>query len=544
MNSFEQFIESSARSYLQSVVYIDDKIYQPSSNDKVSVDGLPPVRSPFVSEENVSNEATSARVDDLVDSNVDDPESKYAHPKQLTESFAQMGIVCALYQPSENASVDENSTIFKLCQSADIVVLDWELYEDGGSKVSQLIANLIKQSAADQPHHVRTCAIYTNQPNLMLLASILRKRLGEAGCIESQLDDTKLQLYSGATRISILGKPHILGRPEHIEMKYVVGEDKLAERLLTDFWKMHTGLLSGFALQGLASIRKNTKRLLDKFSSDLDGAFLLHRALVKPLDREALEELPELLAGELAAILEDSLLNGFNYESVNEAIESLPLEIPDMVTNFTQQSQFRLNLKNGNCTKSELKTYTSMVGSSSCEKLSILFNNRTQYAQAPQRLKFGTVVKQPKVVKKYPKDDSEGEWDYSICLMPICDSRDKSKAGQGITYPFWRLHDKAKNAKLAALVIEDDNSTISLYVGGKIRDNLWLSNVRLGDDGWAKPESDSLKYDVIDQTSEIYWVAQLKPLHAQRIALHVGSEASKVGVTESEWLRLVHQKSS
>jgi hypothetical protein len=106
------------------------------------------------------------------------------------------------------------------------------------------------------------------------------------------------------------------------------------------------------------------------------------------------------------------------------------------------------------------------------------------------------------------------------------------------------LHDKAKNAKLAALVIEDDNSTISLYVGGKIRDNLWLSNVRLGDDGWAKPESDSLKYDVIDQTSEIYWVAQLKPLHAQRIALHVGSEASKVGVTESEWLRLVHQKSS
>lgn len=544
MNSFEQFIVSSARSYLQSVVYIDDKIYQPSSNDKVSVDGLPPVRGPFVSEENVSNEATSARVDDLVDSNVDDPESKYAHPKQLTESFAQMGIVCALYQPSENASVDENSTIFKLCQSADIVVLDWELYEDGGSTVSKLIANLIKQSAADQPHHVRLCAIYTNQPNLMLLASILRKRLGEAGCIESKLDDTKLQLYSGATRISILGKPHILGRPEHIEMKYVVGEDKLAERLLTDFWKMHTGLLSGFALQGLASIRKNTKRLLDKFSSDLDGAFLLHRALVKPLDREALEELPELLAGELAAILEDSLLNGFNYESVNEAIESLPLEIPDMVTNFTQQSQFRLNLKNGNCTKSELKTYTSMVGSSSCEKLSILFNNRTQYAQAPQRLKFGTVVKQPKVVKKYPNDDSESEWDYSICLMPICDSRDKSKAGQGITYPFWRLHDKAKNAKLAALVIEDDNSTISLYVGGKIRDNLWLSNVRLGDDGWAKPESDSLKYDVIDQTSEIYWVAQLKPLHAQRIALHVGSEASKVGVTESEWLRLVHQKSS
>ena len=44
MNSFDQFIESSARSYLQSVVYIDDRIYLPSSKDKNSVDGLPPSR--------------------------------------------------------------------------------------------------------------------------------------------------------------------------------------------------------------------------------------------------------------------------------------------------------------------------------------------------------------------------------------------------------------------------------------------------------------------------------------------------------------------
>jgi hypothetical protein len=127
--------------------------------------------------------------------------------------------------------------------------------------------------------------------------------------------------------------------------------------------------------------------------------------------------------------------------------------------------------------------------------------------------------------------------------MPICDSRNKSAAGKGMTYPFWRLHDNAKKGKLAALVIEDDHSTVSLYMGGKIRDNLWLVNIKLGDDGWAKPDPNSLKYEVIDQTSDIYWVAQLKPLHAQRIALHVGSEASKVGVTESEWLRLVHQKS-
>jgi uncharacterized protein YlbG (UPF0298 family) len=544
MNSFEQFIESSAQSYLQSVVYIDDRIYLPSSNDKVSVDGLPPSRGPFESEEDVSNEASSAIAGELVSSNADDLESEYVHPKQLTESFAEMGIVCALYEPAEGASVDEDSTIFKLCQRADIIVLDWDLSRDNGAKVSELIANLIQQSDEVQPHHFRLCAIYTNQTNLMSTAEALLANLMSAGCQQTKYDQDKLQLVSGATRILILGKPNVPGRIDDIVANFVVEEQHLAKRLLDDFSEMHRGLLSGLALKGLSSIRKNTKRLLDKFNSDLDGAFLLHRALVKQkYDREALEELPELMAGELAAILEDSLLNGFDYESVNEIIQLL--DSRDGESNSDELHQFRQSLIHGNVPqgKNELIRYGKMVGSSSSEKFSILFNNRTQYDQVPQRLKFGTVVKQPKVVRKYPRDDSEGEWDYSICLMPICDSRDTSKAGQGMTYPFWKLHDNAKKAKIAALVIEDDHSTVSLYVGGKIRDNLWLVNMKLGDDGWAKPDPNSLKYEVIDQTSEIYWVAQLKPLHAQRIALYVGSEASKVGVTESEWLRLVHQRS-
>ena len=80
---------------------------------------------------------------------------------------------------------------------------------------------------------------------------------------------------------------------------------------------MHRGLLSGLALKGLSSIRKNTKRLLDKFSGELDGAFILHRALVKKSEQqEALDKLPELLADELSAILEDSLFSDFETESV------------------------------------------------------------------------------------------------------------------------------------------------------------------------------------------------------------------------------------
>jgi hypothetical protein len=164
----------------------------------------------------------------------------------------------------------------------------------------------------------------------------MKRRLEEYVCTEVTLNQDKLQLGSGATTISILGKPRVPGRPAAIVDAYVVEQRDLAARLLRDFCTMHRGLLSGLALKGLSSIRSNTKRLLDKFSTDLDGAFLLHRALVKS-DHEALEELPELLAGELSAILEDDLLNGLDCDLLtNEAIDLLPLTPPNDGSEFSE----------------------------------------------------------------------------------------------------------------------------------------------------------------------------------------------------------------
>jgi hypothetical protein len=544
MNSFDQFIKDSARSYLQSVVYIDDKIYLPSSNDLDADVDLPPVRDPFESAEVASNEQTPSMADKLANRKADDLESNYAHPKQLTESFAEMGIVCALYQPSENAAVDEYSTMFKLCQRADIVVLDWDLSDDDGVKVSKLIANLIKQSDEVHPHHVRLCAIYTNQPNLVSTAKALLANLLSAECHETKFDQDKLQLFSGATRISILGKPKVPGRTDDIVEHFVVEEQYLAKRLLDDFSEMHKGLLSGLALKGLSSIRKNTKRLLDKFTCDLDGSFILHRALVIN-DHEALEELPELLADELSAILEDSLLSDFESESVmSDFIDSLVLTEP-CEGQFNEVS-VRQQLKSGLSanTEKQIRNYAKMIGNSdqsSSEKLGLLYSNRTQYLSGMPTLKFGTIVKHKKI------SDNNQNWKYSICLMPICDSRYRSKSDteqpEYMTFPFWNLYKEHIKTEPAALVIQDNHRIISLSAGSKIRDNLWLDDVKFGEDGWARPAAGTFKYEVIGDINEIHWVAQLKPLHAQRIALHVGSEASRVGVTESEWLRLVLKKS-
>lgn len=39
------------------------------------------------------------------------------------------------------------------------------------------------------------------------------------------------------------------------------------------------------------------------------------------------------------------------------------------------------------------------------------------------------------------------------------------------------------------------------------------------------------------KTKEYEWIAELKPFHAQRMAEYVSREFSRVGLTESEWLR-------
>ncbi len=544
MNALNQFVSESALSYLQSVVYVDDKIYyKPASDEDISLAGLPVAHAPSFVDEDSENSASDMNEGSDGEGNTSHASSKALpdyHPKELMESFAAKGIVCAMYEPAEDEVVGIDSQIFKLCERADIVVLDWDLDNDDGDRISELLANLIKQSEAVQPHHVRLCSIYTNRPSLYPIADSLLNKLRSEGCVDVEVVEGRLQLVSGATRISILGKPHVSGRPPS-DAEYEVEERDLAERLALDFCQMHKGLLPGFALKGLSAIRKNTKRLLEKFSSDLDGAFLLHRALVKA-DREALEELPALLADELSAILEDSLFTGFNSESViNDVVASLNLINPNDGQAFDAQ-HVRADLKNGlNIDKrKKILRYGTIVGGSehlSPEKLSHLFSSRTQYLLDSPNLKFGTVVKH--------RNNCQEDWEYSICLMPICDSRNRSKPEERpshMSFPFWRLNREVKvlNSRLPnkyAFVVEDEGKAVSLGVGGKIRDMLWLADVKLDEDGWARSDSSTLQFDTTCEGQEIQWVSELKALHAQRIAAYVGTEASRVGLTESEWLR-------
>lgn len=576
MSPLDAFVIDSTKKYLQSVVFVDDKIYKeqwPKGIGAANFGSFSALKSQFHDGETEEipfsgkreAEAASTTPSDEAKSPGDANGSKAPndfHPRDIMESFAHHGIACALYEPKEGFKKDPESDLFRICEKADIIILDWDLHNDDGDGVSDLLTGLIKKSEQDLPHHVRLCTLYTDKPSLFPIMNLLFQKLEGHGC-PIHIVEGKLQLRSGATQISIFGKPHSAGRPPQDE-PYEVVESDLADRVISEFACLHHGLLPAVTLHGLAAIRKNTKRLLDRFEAKLDGAFLLHRILVRN-DREAFEELPHLLSDEILAILEDLRIDTATLNTLADAaIDQLPLApnwnkwtnnegkpLPnqqEIFRNFLRNGEHQLREELAGCRQSSelgdkgfrgvkpkiLKQFSEIVdtGTDACtEKLAALFCNRTHYNTDERRLSFGTVV-------RHKKQDKE-QWEYSVCLMPICDSQRLPLSSK---FPFWILKEDAKsgnNVKRNGIVIIDpENITHCLAAGGKIRQMLWLQAFEQDPGGVVIAKGDGSKFQFKTSDMIIEWVAELKPLHAQRIAAFMGSEISRVGLVESEWLRL------
>ncbi len=174
-----EFSREAARRYLQSAVFIDDNIYNqvtasPASGEEIQVRQL---KKAIVE---VDAEATDPPAQEAAVAFVAPPPP--FRTKDLVGCFAEHGIVCALYEPEKNFSTDENSVVFKLCDTADLVVLDWDFNEVGltGGKPRELISNLIQSGNRVAPHHVRLVAIYTTTPRLSSVANSISSILWSA----------------------------------------------------------------------------------------------------------------------------------------------------------------------------------------------------------------------------------------------------------------------------------------------------------------------------------------------------------------------------
>lgn len=555
MNSVAEFTEHAATLYLRSAVFIDDEIYSDKWGRPVEDEIVVRQRKrAFVPRSESPAEPPAAPAPGAEET------AASFHPKDIVGSFARRGIACALYEPAKEFSTDETSEIFKLCEAADLVILDWDLRKDEGAKMKELVAALVTQSCNTLPHHSRLITIYTTAPSLTQIANVLFERLAKEDPKPS--DDTGLRLDVGATRIVVFGKSG--GTRDEKEKAFSLPEAELADRVFAEFVAKNNGILSAYSLFGMAAVKRNSQRILNKFSASMDGAFLLHRALLLH-NGDAFEEIASLLADEFVAVVEDSAQELGSMELVvGDAVQKLAIVAPqngwknkegqdvafepivhallnagaaglqaykncNEVDNLLAKRGFSRSVDAN--TMKELATAVEPTEVAANKKLAALFDARTFYTDAGRPLTFGTIVR---------SNNEQGKHDYSVCLIPACDSL-RLPANVEVSFPFCRLDAKGfRDRKGRGIVVATGkNELVELIAAAKPRD-LWLRGFVPQAKGFveAHAHEGSFWFDPGTQNA-LEWAGQLKPVHAQRIAHDLGQALTRIAVSEAEWVRLL-----
>lgn len=581
------FSRDAVRNYLRSVVLIDDDLFKHRSRiavagEPVIVDAAPSLvmnggDAPTDVEHELCVLGGDARRDGTVRSaDVDDVDVR-----AVTDGFADEGIVCGVYKPRFFPEIgfenDKNfTTLLKICINADVFILDWQLFPDGneaGVKNDNAVASLLKHILNDEngtvsPKPVRFCAIYT-AGKVDTVCDNVFSALKQVVGSEAHQDRDALKVCAEGLTVYIYAKEVATSS---VASGAIAAKD-LAGRIISDFAKTYEGILPGLALRGIASIRNNAKRILDKFPAGMDPALLVHAGLTLE-DLSVSDDVSVLLSDEMKSVLFDmggsgdevyglliDALKGvdasvFSTLASNTALVKdgvVPMRIKEYLLTsfgdrkfgtdspFTERCYDCESHKASKELLDELQTIVVKIaagkGQYKAGSLSKLFCQRTLYSEE-RVLKSGTVV----------RDVKTGT--YYVCMMPLCDSL--RLTGGKTAFPFWKLSNAKdhKTGKAHAIVVDDhEGNVVRLCLKGKIRDRLTLwrfkseSVASFVKEGNGYVISECPKWGTVSgkqspEPSKFEWVAELKPFHAQRMAEHVSREFSRVGLTESEWLRL------
>lgn len=469
--------------------------------------------------------------------------------KVLGDAFARAGLICGFLKPGNDGTDEARQLVVKSARRADIMVLDWSINRDEGTTTSEIVEQILSADDVEEERRLRLIAIYTSR----LETDAILDRLQEV--VDpffggSPVDRKQFSLAKGPLRIEVYAKntAHVVNTAVQDR---AVSEDDLPSRLIDDFADMNAGLVPSVALAGLAAIRANTHRVLAVLNATLDPAYVAQRLLI-PDQPEAGEQLVGLVASELRAIMDD---RDVSHEAGAEAIQEwlrwriasgASLGIVD--GNNREEEDLATLLKYGLAAaardqRQEIKDIRDQrdltpgkeidgtanlfaedaaTAGLANDRLAMRLSLRSHYTRPARVLQLGTLVK-----------DSTGT--YLLCVQPVCDSVRLTEPEREFIFMPTEHVDK----KFDIVVNDpeaDDRRTLRViprpYMIRKIAfaatDTLRCVQAAEADGLHQFTDTDGAKY---------VWIARLEEGYAQRVAHHLGTELSRVGLSESEWLR-------
>ena len=491
----DRFIKQSkeiANNFIQNIVFIDDKAYK---ND-------------------ITNNAFSA----LDVSNV----------------FAQSGKICAIYAPKSISDVNSYNTILN---KADVVILDWYLDikkeenqvedldadvdndEPRGEFTLELISDLLSQN-----EKLKLIIVYTGETNLFDITDSIYQKIGQT---DSCKEDCVIRSLN--SRILVRAK----SQNSETQFKYnkelkdkIVSYESLPTLIVEEFADMTNGLLSNFALSSISAIRNNTSRMLSVFSPQLDPAYLGHKILLENTSEakgllikifgEAISELLETTNIDTKDWIDNWIENRIKDKSIN--INGVSIDKSrELLKTMLSSEQSRLKDKYKEASKKDMSIGEEKKLESHTIEFAILTHHKNIFHPAIEApiLTLGTVIKS---VDR-----------YYVCIQQRCDSVRIKEERRFLFLPLEERGEYPLIVNNGSKLFTNKSSFAIKTMKFKPKEGATIIQA-------SKKEDKYVFYSSYGETYE--WVVDLKEMQAQRIVNNYCAQLSRVGLNESEWLRL------
>lgn len=555
MSAFDELCRRAASEFLQTVVIVDNMAAYPTMEREVEGNLFEP--DPLASAEAPANDEVR----------VADPISEAAlDAGAISQTFARAGLVCSILRPSAQEHLEDE--VLTAAARSDILVLDWQM-NDEGALATRIVRRLVEQDE-EAGGRLRLIAIYTGQSPLAPVRDQLKD-----GFPKLEVSGEEVALACGSTKVIFLTKAAASVLPGEAGLS--VAPDDLAPRLVQEFAAFAGGLLPNAVLAAIAGVRLHTHKVLARFNRNLDGPFLTHRALLKTsIDAEQfaatliLAELEAKVPLELitADYLGESAIRDYVEHRMQAGLKPrlmldkagdklLDLEL-DQVCNLIENGMgvFTADQTKQIAEKEKIKFPERLHDSLRKDLHNRLYaladddvetgkRNHEQFAIAAKIKKDGLSVNGdspdnlPKLRLGTLLVDDAG--DYWLCVTPLCDSeRIPPEGGRFMLAALERSDDHGD------FIIEDRGQTIRLTPHVKrikISTHIFLPDAHnfvrasyekdaayfISEANPPPPWGDAIRFR---------WLAELKPLQAQRFAGRLANSLSRIGLDDFEWHRM------
>lgn len=510
-HSFDEISRQIVDEYLRDIVFIDEKAYQ-------SDDG-----------------------DNSFDANA------------VSNYFTEAGKLCTIYAPVNDTDIDY---CVPLASKADVLVVDWRLMlkntkpvdpdadapdDIRGEHTLKLLHCVLEEAKDDK---FKVIVIYTGEEDLGTVYDNLCAELRTDSLVSHQ---ETFSLSSKNVEIVVRAKKPFQHKPDW--NKFVILYENLPNEIVSIFTQKIKGLLPNFALRAITEIRNSTSKILGVFSKDLDPAFLGHYVSI-PDCNDTFPVLSKAFGTAVtnlintSGLVDESWIEKWIDDNIKERVinicgkniicspENLKKLIKSTETFETKYNEsFGVDVKNQYAADSYKRKTTDLFCPHNSDLSNYKWSRLLQYnnlfsSPKVHRLTLGTIVKY--------KENAEAAWQYLLCIQQRCDSV-RISAQEERTFLFLPL---VKGIKGEAVVVGENDHYIVNNKTYSIESYKFSPKVNEAFIAAQPIENNEYAFQDKEGTNFI-WVAELNEMFAQSIASAYASQLSRVGIDNSEWMRLV-----